>query len=473
MTPNVSIKELRDKRAGKLADMQVIALKETDEAPLGDDDVASFNALKEECDRLEARIARLTASIDPDADDADEVADDAAEKAWGGEPIVKRFNINTSDEIRVPRQKGEAAGRYLIGMYWAKQFGLQAAKDMVDREMGDAPVRKSLVTTAEPIIPQQFVTDWIQLLQEKSVVRPLATVYPMPVGNITIPRQRLGSTGSFFSEGQQITVSQLAFDAIQLTWHKYGAMTYTSRELLEFSPLNAAGIVANDLTDRLALLEDRSALNSTGSGGVPVGIIASVAASNQLTNTVNGSSAVDFQTVSADLQAMELALTGHLVRGNFTWIMHPGVVGFLKQLSSTMGVFPFRQELSGPNPTLNGFPVRTTVQLPSNLGVSGANKTNIVLLNGSDFIIGDAYKFAVSMTTEGSFLDGSTQVNAFGQDIVAWKATNAVDWHLRHDVSAAVLAASDWSLSTVGGIDSYTGQAADVTNSSASSATRS
>jgi HK97 family phage major capsid protein len=284
------------------------------------------------------------------------------------------------------------------------------------------------------------------------------------MGNMTIPRQHLGSTGAFFSEGAQITVSQLAFDNIQMTWKKYGAMTYTSRELLDFTPLNAAGIIANDLTSRLGLLEDRTLL--FGSSPI-VGITGSLASGNTIANSTD-SSAVTFQTVSFDLQNLELQLTGNLVQGTFYWIMHPGVVAFLKQLSSTFGVYPFKAELD--TGYLNGHRVLTTVQLPTNLGASAANETNILLVCGEQCILGDAYRWAISMTTEGSFVDSSTQVHTFGQDLVAFKATNSIDFSLMHNVSAACLQASNWALSTVGGFDAYTGQAANTAGSSASSA---
>ncbi len=378
----------------------------------------------------------------------------------------KAFNINTTDSVRIPATApGEKTGRWIVAQYWVKQHGIRAAQDMVEREMGDNIVRKML-TTAKPVIPQDFNPDWIALLQAKSVVRNFATVYPMPNGNMTIPRQRLGSTGAFFSEGTEITVSQLGFDNIQLTWNKYGALTYCSRELLEFTPLNAAGIVANDLTSRLALLEDRTFLTSAGATGVPKGIIHSTATGNVITSS--GGTTPTFQTVGYDLQATELALTGNLVTGSFHWIMHPAVVSFFKQLSSSFGVYPFAAEVSGGH--LNGFPIHTTTQLATNLGTSGANQTPIILACAEDVIIGDSFRFAISMTTEGSFVDTGTQVNTFGQDLVAFKATSAIDFALKHDVSAAILNANSWALTTVAGIDSYTAQAANTTGSYASSA---
>ncbi len=473
----VSIKELKLKKADTKAAMGVLCSKETDDSPMSDEDVASFQNLKTECDRLEARINRLAAAVADDADDADPVDDDLdkAEKNWSGQTKAfnqnQTFNIVTETKNRSPEKfKGERPGRWIVAQYHAQKFGLRAAQDMVERTWGDDLVRKSVLTTAQPIIPQDFNADWVHLLQSKAVIRAAgATVYPMINGNMTIPRQNLGSTGSYFSEAAQITVSNPSWDNIQLTFHKFGALSYTSKELLEFSPLDAAGIVANDLTSRLALLQDRTFINGTGAGGTPVGKIASVATGNKIPNTT--SSGVTFQTASADLQNLELQMTANLVddEGDFVFLMHPSVVAFLKQLSSTFGIFPFAAELNEGK--LNGHRVMTTTQLATNLGAANANLTNIVLMKPSHAIIGDAYRWAISMTTDGSFLDGATQVNTFGQDLVAFKATNANDFALMHNVSAAVLQATNWSLGyTAAGQDSYTGQAADVAGSSASSA---
>lgn len=531
-----SIKELRDYRASKKLQMQGLVAKETDDSPLSDEDVASFNSIKDEVGRLDERIARLAASIDPESDDADEVAEDAGEKHWTGDFKQKAFNINTDTKSRgrIPTKTGESAGRYLVGCWYAKEFGLRAAKGMVEKHMGDDLMVKAMLTTSQPIIPQDFNPDWIALLQAKSIVRQIASVYPMPNGNATIPRQRLGSVGAFMGEGTAVTVTQLGFDVIQLQWAKYGALSYVTRELLTFTPLAAAGIISEDLTSRLGLLEDRTFLSGAGGTNpyIPKGIIPSVNPNNVLQSSL-ASGANTFQTVSFDLQAAELAMTANFVEPPFTWIMAPGVPAYLKQLSSTFGVFPFAEEVS--RGMLNGWPIKVTAQLASNLaatfsatatalstasttltvptanvkvgsvvsgtGISGSptvvsitdsahlvvsavqtiasgavltfvaptsNMSNVILVKGSDVIIGDSFQFAVSMTTEGSFVDGGSQINAFGQDLVAWKCTGAVDLALKHDVSAAVIQASGWSLNNIAGQDSYI-QTASTAHSTASS----
>jgi HK97 family phage major capsid protein len=531
-----SKKELQDLKASKKLQMQAIVAKESDDSPLGDEDVESFVKLKEECTKLEARIARLTASVDPDADDADEVAEDAGEKHWSGDFKTKAFNINTDTKNRghIPTKTGESAGRFLVGCWYAKEFGLRAAKEMVEKHMGNDLMVKSMLTTSQPIIPQDFNPDWVALLQAKSIFRQIASVYPMPNGNMTIPRQRLGSVGSFMGEGAAVAVTQLGFDVIQLQWAKYGALSYCTREMLLFTPLAAAGIISEDLTSRLGLLEDRTFLYAAGqtSPYIPKGLIPSVNPNNMLQSSLVGGG-VTFQSVAYDLQAAELAMTANFVEGPFTWVMAPGIPAFLKQLSSTFGVFPFAEEVS--RGTLNGWPIKVTAQLASNLaavftatttalstasttltvptanvkvgsvvtgtgmttnatvvsitdsghlvmsaaqtvasGVSltftsgTSNMSNVILVKGSDVIIGDSFHFAVSMTTEGSFVDSGTQINTFGQDLVAWKCTGAIDMALRHDVSASVIQASGWSLNNIAGMDFYN-QAASGAHSSASS----
>lgn len=461
-----SIKELLATKALKKTDMKALTAKESDDSPMSDEDVASFNALKAECDALEARIARLRSVEDEDAADADEVAEDAGEKHWTGDH--KNIAINVKQpQHEVVKTKGGNAGQFVVGCYIAKEFGRSAGRDFVNKHFRNDLVAKAVLSTSQPVIPQDFSLDWIHLMQEKTVLRPIADIKDMSRGNLTIPRQNIGSIGTWMGEAQPIGVSNLGYDNIQLLWHKMGALSYTSRELLEFTPLDVASQISEDLTSRLALLEDRTFLNSPGGSFTPTGLLTAMLPANKFPNTTV-SSAVTFQSVAADLQTAELLLTGNLVQGKFTWIMHPAVKSFLKQISSSFGVFPFAAELA--NDKLNGHDVKTTVQLPTNLGTSGANLTNVMLVCGQDVIIGDAYRFALSMTTDGSFVDSGTQVNAFGQDVVAFKATNSCDIALKHNVAVAVIQATNWTLGQTGAGFDYYVQTPNTSASGASSA---
>ena len=395
---------------------------------------------------------------DDNDDDDDDDDEDNVEKSFSA-PTKKRVSINHGVAL-APMKKAEYFGRLAVGQFYKKEMGLRKAQEVVMRTWGDVRVKDALMTN-QPIIPQDFVNSVIPLLQAKATVRQFATVRAMPMGNLTLPRHNLGSMGAYMGEGSNIPVTRAGFDTINMSWKKYGALTYCTRELLEFTPVDAAAIITNDLISRLALLEDQNFLFGNGtSNGVPapLGIMYQL---NQNTNVINSSvnaqGNVDFQTVSYDLQALELALSGNLVPPPYVMVMSPHTESFLKQVSSTFGVYPFKEELAGG--TLNGHKVFVTTLAPTNQPDTKATPTNtvapILMVQPDELIIGDAYRYGMSMTDTASFVDGSTQINAFGQDLLAWKVTNAHDFAMMHDVSAAVLKADGWSIGNVGSKWSY------------------
>lgn len=479
-------KEFRDIIHREKMAMQTFVNKEAD-GPLSPEDIEKFGKHKANIDATMEAMARMLAAKEDDADDADEKPNnDDAKSAWNGDHITTKnakrnnydfgnksqhFSYHTDNTPGVPRER--AIGRYVAAKWWKDTYGLGAAREMIDRDpyakgMGGDPFVTKMLSTSSPIIPQDFYPEIIPLLQEESVFRKIARTIPMSEGNLTWARQRLGSNGQWVGEAQAPTPSQLQWDNLQFTWHQEMAYTYCTRQLLEFSPLNAASEIERDLSSRLGLLEDRTFLyGAANTAYAPTGLINQLNASQTINST--GGTSPTFQTVAFDLNSAILQLTGNLVKGNFTWVMHPQVPLFLSQLSSTYGVFPFKDEVSQGR--LLGFPIVTTVQLPTNLGSAGANQTDVLLICGDMVIIADAMRYAIEMTTEASFYDNGVLINPFSQNLVAWKVGNSVDMQVQHDVAAAVISATSWGLTTLGvaAKDSYI-QAANTQGSFASSA---
>ncbi len=458
----------RLREAMKAANIAIIAKEDAGED--AGDDTSSFDKLSSDLEAVKRVISRLE-SIGDDADDneakdadEDDVAD--AEKHYAPRQKLAAPAHKIADTVDVKRKNGDIVGRLAVGSYIARNFGARAAKDAVMKHWGDTAVAKTLtLNTAQPIIPQDFRNEVIDALVAESVTRKFARVMGMPMGQLTLPRMNLTSQGTWMAEGTNIATTAAGFDTLTLSWHKLGAMTYTSKELLEFSPVDAANQISTDLVRKMALAEDGAFLQGATGGFNPVGMTNLVNATNQLAST--GGTSVTFQTVSYDLASMELALTGNNVRGRFVWIMSPRVIGFLKQVSSTFGVYPFREELATGK--LNGFEVFPSNLLATNIG-TGTNETLVILACADHLIIGDAYRNTLSSTDTGSFVDGANQVNPFGQDLVAFKLTNAVDFNMSHDVSAAVLTATDWTVGSGPAVPAYTGQPAGTAGSPASAA---
>lgn len=435
-----SIKEAKRQLADLKARLKALNTKDTDETPLNDEENAEADDMVSRIGKLESRITRLEAAEDAAAEKAEEVDEDAEEKAFGSKlfkgmksPIVVR-----KDEIRVPRQKGSAFGRYVLGRVVDKEFGQGAGKEYVEKHFGDTAVTKAL-TTATPFIPQDFLADPIELLREESVVRRFARTMAMPMGQMTIPRQRLGASAAWLGEAQDIAVSQAGFDVLQMTWKKLGAITTLTKELVEFSPIDAEGYAVKDLVAQMGLAEDVAFLTSAGSATVPKGIKAFTATANKFASNAT----VNFDNVNRDLRAAELALRGNLVRGKFVWIMAPGVEAFLKTLQNGFGQFPFADSLEQGK--LLSYDVLVTAQLPTNLG-GGTNQSDVYLVCADHVVVGDAYRMEVSITTEGSWIESAAQVNAFSRDLIGIKATNSVDLTMMHGVSAAVITTTGWSV---------------------------
>lgn len=442
-----SIKDLKAKRAALKAQANAIATKETDENPLSQDEVSEFDKLMSAVDGIDARIARLEASAADEAEKSEEVDEGTAEKSFG----LRTPTLHTKQAM-VPRQKGSAVGRFLIGAHLNKSVGPGYGAEYVGQHFRDMDVKAAL-STALPVIPQAFSTDLIDLLVAEAVVRKSgARVIPMPMGQLTIPRQRLGSEGTWMNEGENYTHTALDTDVINMTWKKVGALTSTTEELIRYSPLAAEQMIVNDLVTQMALTEDKAFLIGTGSATRPTGIINQIATSNKINSTLD-SGAVTVNSVARDMENLDLCLRGNFVRGPKALYMAPGTISFLKTVRNAFGIAPFKDELDAGR--FNGIPVYESGLLSTNLGEE-ANQALIVLAAVQDVYIGDGLNLEFKSTDTGSWSDGGTNVNAFGSGKVGFRLTSNVDIALAHGVSAAVLTVTDW---TVGANQNVAGKA--------------
>lgn len=497
-------KELKRSLSGikaKMAELDDAILK-AEEA--GEDTTAfetEFAASKKQAEAVRRSIARKESleddvedetkkEADDDGDDNDEDDEKKSKKSkknaksenmFGGlqSPAVHRnmFAKNLS-----PAQK---AGAYFWGRAAAKMEGQHHAYTKIMEVWKDESIAKAAVgamDTTIPTIVQDASQVVIDILSAKSIVRASGCrIEDMARGNKTLFRQNVGAQAFYFGEGQTSTVSKVGFDHIDLSWHKMGALVYLTKEEMLFPSINTGEYVVNEITRRIALSQDKTVLLSPTASGSPPwfepqGIPAYVASGSIISST-EISSAVTWQSIANDLASLESLMSGNLQDPPYVLYMHPNVGTFLKAVTNGF-TFPFREELSKAEPTLNGHRVYYSTQLPSlnNTGtylapVYGETLTTpIYMVKPSQLIIADAYQYDVQMSGEGSFNDGGTQVNLWGEQKVAFLATAAWDFAMEHDVSVALLNATGWT-TAAGGMaakDRYT-QASSQTTSSASS----
>lgn len=105
-------------------------------------------------------------------------------------------------------------------------------------------------------------------------------------------------------------------------------------------------------------------------------------------------------------------------------------------------VFP-SIELSGE---LLGYSIKTTSQLPNNLGVGG-NETEIVFADWNEIVIGESQKITIASSTEAAFVNASGDtISAFQNDLTLMRAVAEHDIAPLHDEAIAGFNGAGWSL---------------------------
>lgn len=173
--------------------------------------------------------------------------------------------------------KGPDAERdaYLSGQFLAATvFGNEKAKDWCKSHgvpLVNAAHSGSDNSKGGYLVPDPMEASIIRLVEEYGVARRNCRVWPMPSGNLRIPKRNGGFTSYWVGENSAITASDMAFASVELTAKKLGVLTQISNELLEDAAVAMADIVATEFAYKFAIEEDEAAFLGDGTssyGGI-------------------------------------------------------------------------------------------------------------------------------------------------------------------------------------------------------------
>ena len=289
------------------------------------------------------------------------------------------------------------------------------------------------------LVPEEFSTELIEYLRPRSVIRKLGPrIVPMPVGSIAIPRLSATATASYEAESSNMDASQETVQQLRLTWKKLKAIVPISNELLRYSNPSADMMVRDDLVLSMATAEDQAFIRGTGMNGTPRGLRYWAPSAN-----VNNSSGTALANVDADFKTNLNALEGNNVRMiSPKWIMSPRSKNFLSLLRTSLGPLAY-PTITDPTPTLFGWEVGITNNIPNNLSSS---YSEVYLADFADVLIGEATEFLIEVSNEAAYIDSNgTLQSAFGRDETVVKAVARHDFAMRHDYSVAVLSQVAWT----------------------------
>lgn len=470
-------RELKRRRAEVVEKMGAIVKQDSDETPLDESQTSTFDDLAATLATIDQRLQRIAAAMQAAAEGAQEMDDgddddDTEEAALHGatqRSASFRVQGNAVTPARVRRdpdaglkdKRGVKAARYVLGLLHARynKVSMTKAAEFISTRFGDDIVARALnsVVTGEggALIPQDFMADLIELLRASTAVRGANPMeVGMPMGNLTIPRLAGGATAAYQAELDDIQVSQERFDDVNFVAKKLTAMVPVSNDLIRRAPIGVEEIVRDDLVQTIARREDLAFLRGDGTDKGPVGMrylalpanVITVAAmpatpqpGDQLTAILAGASAAILQLQNG---------MSRMIRP--VWMMAPTIARFIGTARDQVGGFYFKDEIAQGR--FEGYPLRTTQQIPTNL-VMGTNTkaTEIYFVDMADFVIADTYNVVVDASDVAAYNDGVSMVSAFQRDQSLFRVIAEHDCNMRHLQSLVVLLVQDWGFAGVPG----------------------
>ena len=230
--------------------------------------------------------------------------------------------------------------------------------------------------------------DFIELLRNAMVLDSLGVrMLTGLVGNIAIPSQTGGATAYWVTEGAAPTESQQAFDQVAMSPKTVAAFTDLSRKLLLQASIDVEAFVRQDLATTLGLELERAAINGSGSGAEPRGVL-NTTGIGDVAGGANGAAPTWAHIVELET---DVAVANAAV-GNLAYLSNAKVRGKLKQTEKATGTAQFVWE-KGARPgegEMNGYRAAMTNAVPSNLnkGTSTGVCSAILFGNWADLVIG-------------------------------------------------------------------------------------
>jgi len=216
------------------------------------------------------------------------------------------------------------------------------------------------------------------------------------VGNIDIPRRSGVSTAYWLSsETSRITQSESTFDQVSMAPKQLAALSKFSRQTVQQTTPGIEDLVRSDLNRSISLALDLALLNGSGSSGEPTGILNTTGIGSVAMGTNGGNITMEAVIDLENELGQDNALTG-----NLGYLTNTKVMTQLKKLraggsAAGDGVFLYNTDLSaigrGPTPgAINGYPIKTSGQVPSNLtkGTSSSNCSAMLYGNFDDCVVG-------------------------------------------------------------------------------------
>lgn len=397
------INEIREAKAAKVAEARtLLAAAEKENRSLSADEAKSFDALKTEITDLEAAEQRQS------------FLDNAERSAPG---VVVNGGDNFADlESRVSLLsvlRAGMEGRAITGAEAEVHAELERRHGKGKHGGILVPLaaferRDNTTTTAGELVGTDHrAQDFIGPLRASLLVKALGVrTLSGLVGNVSIPKYGAGLSAGWVEEGEALTESEMAFDAVTLSPKHVGGITEMSRQLIQQSAPAIEGLVREDLSHAVAAAVDAAIIAGSGTDGEPLGIIGRA-----------GVQTADMPATWADILAIEQMLAAVNVDPS-GWYTSPAV---LSALRGTLKAASAGSEYIAGRASIGDLPAASSNAAPADTAILG---------DWSQVLLGQwgAVEVLVNPFAEAPYRRGGVLVRAF----------STVDVAVRHEEAFVV-----------------------------------
>lgn len=403
-----TLKEIREAKAAKVAEARsLLTAAEKEKRQLTADESAKFDKLKAEIEALEADEQRQ------------QFLDEAERRAPG---VVVNGGDNFADlESRVSLLsvlRAGMEGRAITGAEAEVHAELERRHGKGKHGGILVPLaaferRDNTTTTAGELVGTDHrAQDYIGPLRASLLVKALGVrTLSGLVGNVSIPKYGTGLSAGWVEEGEALTESEMAFEAVTLTPKHVGGITEMSRQLIQQSAPAIEGLVREDLSHAVAAAVDAAIIAGSGTDGEPLGIIGRTG----VQTAVMPSTWADVLAIEQLLAAVNVDPTG--------WYTSPAVMTALR---GTLKAASAGSEYIAGRGTIGDLPAASSNAAPADTAILG---------DWSQVLLGQwgAVEILVNPFAEGPYRRGGVLVRAF----------STVDVAVRHEEAFVVAEAEE------------------------------
>ena len=289
------------------------------------------------------------------------------------------------------------------------------------------------------ILPEPVSEEIIELLRDRSVVRQMnpRLVNLERGGRLAVPKVTGDVSVNYIGENNDIPESEPETGQVILDAKKLAALVPISNDLIRYSQQDGLDMVREVLVEAMAEKENRTLIRADGTNFTPRGI-RYLADPDNVTSS-NGTSSSNVEQDMVDL--LEALEGNNAPMRRPYWLMSSRSKNHLVNLRDANGNLTFPEARMNP-PMAYGYEIKVTNAIPNNLG--GGSDSEVYLVDASELLLGQAMRMEVTVSTEGMYTSGGSNVSAFQRDQSLLRAITEHDLQIRHNVSAAVKTGVQW-----------------------------